>query len=78
MKTSYRPKLDITPELDPITAAYHMFLIGILRCMVELGGVDIYLKVSMVSSQMAMPREGHLEQLFHICSYLSKYHNTDM
>ena len=78
MKTSYRPELDITPELDPIKASYYMSLIGILRWIVELGRVDICLEVSMMSSHMAMPREGHLEQLFHIFSYLSKYHNTEL
>ena len=46
--------------------------------MVELGRVDICLEVSMMSSHMAMPREGHLEQLFHIFSYLKKLHNTEL
>ena len=46
--------------------------------MVELGRVDICLEVSMMSSHMAMPREGHLDQLFNIFSYLRKYHNTEM
>ena len=46
--------------------------------MVELGRVDICLEVSMMSSHMAMPRKGHLEQLLHIFAYLSKYHNTEM
>ena len=78
MTTSYRPELDVTPELDPTKAAYYMSLIGILRWMVELGRVDICLEVSMMSSHMALPREGHLTQLFHIFSYLSKYHNTEM
>ena len=78
MKTSYRPELDITPELDPILAAYYMSLIGILRWMVELGRIDICLEVSMMSYHMDLPREGRLEQLFHIFSYLSKYHNTEM
>ena len=32
----------------------------------------------MMSSHMALPREGHLEQIFHIFSYLRKYHNTEM
>ncbi len=68
MKTSYRPELDITPELDPVMAAYYMSLIGILRWMVVLGRVDICLEVSMMSSHMALPRVGHLEQLFHILS----------
>ena len=59
-------------------AAYYMFLIGILQWMVELGRVDICLEVSMMSSHMAMPREGHLEQVFHIFSYLKKCHNTEL
>ena len=46
--------------------------------MVELGRVDIYLEVSMMSSHMAIPREGHLSQLFHTFAYLKKYHNTEM
>ena len=32
----------------------------------------------MMSSHMAVPGEGHLEQLFHIFAYLSKYHNSEM
>ena len=44
MKPSYRPELHITPELDPIKAAYYMHLIGILRWMVGLGRVNICLK----------------------------------
>ena len=46
--------------------------------MVELGRVDIYLEVSMMSSQMDMPREGHLEQMFHMFGYLKCHHNTEM
>lgn len=57
-------------------AAYYMSLIGVLRWMVELGRLKICLEVSMVSSHMDLPREGHLEQLFHIFFHLSKYHNT--
>ena len=78
MTTSYRPELDITTELSPVDASYYMSLIGILRWIVELGRVDICLEVSMMSSHMAMPREGHIVQLFHIFSYLKKYHNTEM
>jgi hypothetical protein len=43
---------------------------------VELGRVDICLEVSMMSSHLALPREGHLEQVFHIFAHLKKYHNT--
>ena len=37
MQTSYRPELDVTPELDPTEASYFMSLIGVLRWIVELG-----------------------------------------
>ena len=46
--------------------------------MVELGLVDVCLEVSMMSSHLALPREGHLEQVLHIFAYLKKYHNTEL
>ena len=46
--------------------------------MVELGCVDIFLEVSMMSSHLALPREGHLSELFHLFAYLKKYHNSEM
>jgi hypothetical protein len=52
-------------------------LIGILRWIVELGRVDICLEVSMMSSHLVLPREGYLEQGFHIFAHLKKYHNTE-
>ena len=56
MQTSYRPELDVNMELTPVIVSYYMSLIGILRWIVELGRVDICLEVSMMSSNMAMPR----------------------
>ena len=35
-------------------------------------------EVSVMSSCLALPREGHLRQLFHIFEYLNKHHNTEM
>ena len=71
IKTTYRPELDVSPELGATEAAYYQSLIGILRWMVELGRVDICLEVSMMSSHLALPREGHLEQvLLDICCLL--------
>jgi hypothetical protein len=78
MQTSYRPELDVTPELGTTDAAYFQSVIGILRWIVELGRVDICLEVSMLSSHLALPREGHLAQAYHIFAYLKKYHNTEM
>ena len=45
--------------------------------MVELGRVDICAEVLMLSSCLVMPREGHLQQLFHIFAYLKKHHNIE-
>jgi hypothetical protein len=52
--------------------------VGVLFWMVELGGVDICLECSMMSSHLALPRIGHLYQLFQMFAYLKKYHNTKM
>jgi len=43
---------------------------------VELGRVDIITEVSLLASAMAMPREGHLEAVFHMFAYLKRKHNA--
>ena len=75
---NYRPEIDISSELHPTEAAYYQSLIGILRWIVELGRVDITCEVSMMASMMALPRVGHLNQLFHIFAYLRLRHNSEM
>ena len=78
LTTSYRPELDVSPELMLRDSAYYQSLIGILRWIVELGRIDICLEVSMMSLHLAMPRKGHLDQVLHIFAYLRKYHNTEL
>ena len=65
-------------ELDAADASYYQSLIGVLRWIVELGRVDICCEVSMLSSCLALPRQGHLQQLLHAFSYLEKHHNTEL
>ena len=77
MQTSYRPELDVSPELNASDAVYYMSLIGVLRWIVELGRVDVCLECSLLSSHLALPREGHMLQLFQIFAYMKKYHNTE-
>jgi hypothetical protein len=77
-KSGYRPELDVTRELNHEEASYYQSLIGILQWIVELGRVDVNLEVSMMSSHLALPREGHLECLYHMFAYLKKYHNAEM
>jgi hypothetical protein len=76
LPANYRPEMDTTPELDAEKASYYMSQIGILRWCVELGRVDIITEVSMLASHLAMPREGHLEAVFHMFAYLEKKHNS--
>ena len=78
LTTAYRPELDVSRQLNVDDAAYYQSLIGILRWIVELGRVDVCLEVSMMSSHLALPREGHLEEVLHIFAYLKKYHNTEL
>jgi hypothetical protein len=44
--------------------------------MVELGRIDIATEVSMLSSYLACPREGHLEKALHVMGYLQLKHNS--
>eukprot|EP00957_Ditylum_brightwellii_P077445 5884337-Ditylum_brightwellii.AAC.1 len=62
MRESYRPELDVILALSPIDSAYYQSLIGMLRWMVGLGRIAICLEVSMMSSHIAMSREGHMAE----------------
>jgi len=50
----------------------------VLRWAVELGRIDIHIDVSLLSSHLAQPRIGHLEQIFHIFSYLKHHTNSHL
>ena len=75
MEESYRPELDMSPELNHHDASYYLLLVFVLQWIVEL---DICLEVLMLSSHFALPCKGHLEQVFQIFGYLKKYHNTEL
>mgnify|MGYP005609354803 FL=1 len=55
MKESYRPEIDNTPELNDELATRYQHLIGVLRWAVELGRIDIYIEVAMLSAHNALP-----------------------
>ena len=78
LTTTYRPELDVSRELSETDAAYYQSLIGILRWIVELGRADVCLEGSMMSSHLALPREGYLEQVIHIFAYLKNYHYIEL
>jgi hypothetical protein len=70
LSTGYRPEIDTTNELNAQGTQYYQELIGILRWSCELGRVDILHEVSGMSSHLAAPRTGHLDQVYHIFGYL--------
>ena len=74
----YDTDLDTTDMLKDDQATYFQSQIGILRWMVELGWVDIATEVSLLSSHVALPREGHLETIFHFYAYLKQKHNSQL
>lgn len=74
----YEPELDTSTPLEPDEASYFQSIIGVLRWMVEIGRIDINTEVSILSSFLAFPREGHLEAAIHIMGYLRHKHISRM
>ena len=76
LSQGYHPECDISTTLDPENGTYFQSLIGIARWAVELGRIDVCCETSMLSSYVAMPREGHLQQIYHMFAYLKRHHNA--
>jgi hypothetical protein len=72
LSPGYRPDTDVTAELKAEGVQFYQELIGVLRWACELGRLDILLETSLMSGHLALPREGHLEQLLHMFGYLKK------
>lgn len=72
MSQGYVPETDDTPELGRDDITLYQELIGTLRWAIEIGRVDVLTEVSMLSAYQASPRQGHLEQVYHIFGYLKK------
>jgi hypothetical protein len=75
-EATYRAEIDESPVLGPEMAKYFQSQIGILRWCVELGRIDIITEVSILSTFLCMPREGHLDAVYHLFAYLPLHHNA--
>ena len=73
MTVGYRPKRDVSAELTSVGVQRYQELIGVLQWAAELGRVDILLEKAMLSTYMALPRKGHLEQVYHVFGYLKTH-----
>jgi hypothetical protein len=78
MTPGYRPELDVSPLLEPDQASYYMSLIGILHWAVELGRINIYIDVTLLSSFLVQPRVGHMNEVLHIFSYIKCHENSKL
>jgi hypothetical protein len=78
MTVGYRPECDVSPVLDADQANYYQELIGVLRWACELGRLDILCPVALLSTYLAEPRVGHLDQVFHVFAYLKKHGRSTM
>jgi hypothetical protein len=72
----YKPDIDESPELDPTKENFYQSHIGILRCCVDLGCIDIITEVSILSTYLCLPHEGHLEAVFQVFAYFALHHNA--
>lgn len=66
------------PDLAHQEATLYQLLTGIMRSIVQLSEVDICIEVSMLSSYLTFPIEGHVDYVYHLFSRLKQHHNTEM
>jgi hypothetical protein len=71
--TGYKVEIDVTEELDQALASSYMQSIGILCWAVEIGQINIYFKISLLSQYQANPQFRHLDAIYHIFAYLEKH-----
>ena len=75
---NYDPCTDVSTVCTADKASYFQPLIGIMRWMVEIGRIDIATGISLISSHLVIPREGHLEADIHVIRYLHLKHNSHL
>jgi hypothetical protein len=74
----YDPSTDLSDLVDTECLSFYQQLIGVMQWMVGLGRIDIATKISMLSSYLACPRKGYLENALHVMEYLQLKHNSQL
>jgi hypothetical protein len=75
-EATYRAEIDESSVLGPKMANCFQSQIGILCWCVELVRINIITEVSMLSTFLCMPCEGHLDAVYHLFANLYMYHNA--
>jgi len=78
LPSNYYPELDITPLFNDEETNQFQSFISILRWIVELGCLDIYVHMVMLSLYLMNPRVGHTEALYYIFGYLKSHDRSTM
>ena len=73
MTVGYRSERDVSAELTSEGIQRYQELIGVLRWATELGRVDILHGTAILSIYMALPRKGHMEEVYHVFGYLKTH-----
>jgi hypothetical protein len=76
MSSTYKAEVDVSHKLSPKMANFYQSQVGVLRWIIEMGRLDVTTEVSMLATHMAAPREGHLDVVFRVFSYLKNKHNA--
>ena len=76
MATTYHSSEDVTKEINEEGLQVYQELIGILHWAVDIGRVDIILEVSLLSSQVALPRVEHLQAVYRVFGSFKQVPNS--
>jgi hypothetical protein len=66
----HEPKFDVAEPLGPEDVSYYQSQICVLHWMIGLEHVEIITEVSLLVSQLAQLREGHLKVVFHMYAHM--------
>ena len=65
IKLVYRPEIDVSSVLEEDQVKYYQTTVVQMRWYVKLVRININLGISLLSSYLAQPKHGHLDQVFH-------------
>ena len=71
-KLAIKPELDVSQVLNPKEYQEYQEFFVIARWIIEVGRVEIFYEVLLLSSHLDMPQKGHMEALMGIFVYLDK------
>ena len=72
----YDLELDISSESEQDATSFYRTVFSVLRLMINIGRIGIMTKVSLLSSQVVLPKEGHLDATVHVMAHVSQRYNS--